>query len=132
MKFLNVLLVAASVVARSSDGYCYYSTGDIDLIEAAVKGTVSGAAGLVGEALGIVEGVVGVAKGVVVGGIALTAGVVVQADGIIHKSCAYGTYYGQQCWRCNDPLPLIADLNIEAKIQASVRVSTSTNQYNKY
>ncbi|KXN69809.1 hypothetical protein CONCODRAFT_7698, partial [Conidiobolus coronatus NRRL 28638] len=73
MKFLNVLLVATSVIARSSDGYCYYSTTDIDLIEAAVKGTASGAIGIVGGAVG---GLVGVAKGVVVGGIALTASIV--------------------------------------------------------
>ncbi|KXN64886.1 hypothetical protein CONCODRAFT_13743 [Conidiobolus coronatus NRRL 28638] len=124
MKFLNVLLVATSVIARSSDGYCYYRPSDIDLIEAAVKGTASGAIGIVGGAVG---GLIGVAKGVVVGGIALTASAVVQADAIIHKSCAYGTFYGESCWRCVDALPLIADLNIEAKIQASVTAGATIN-----
>jgi hypothetical protein len=57
----------------------------------------------------------------------LTAAVVVQADAIIHKSCVYGTYYGNNCWRCIDALPLIADLNIEAGIQASAAASASIN-----
>jgi hypothetical protein len=127
MKFLSLLLVATSVVARSSDGYCYYATSDIDLIEAAVKGTVSGAAGVAAGAVGVVGSAVGVAKGVVVGGVALTATIVSQADAIIHKSCAYGTYYGNNCWRCIDALPLIADLNIEVNIQASATGSASTN-----
>jgi hypothetical protein len=128
MKFLNVLLAATSVIATASDGNCYYRSGDIDIIEAAVKGSV-GVAGVISGTVGIVGGIVGgatgVAKGAIVGGITLTAAIVVQADAIIHKSCAYGTYYGNSCWRCSEPLPLIAQLDIDASIQAAAGIAVS-------
>eukprot|EP00026_Physarum_polycephalum_P008265 Phypoly_transcript_08346.p2 GENE.Phypoly_transcript_08346~~Phypoly_transcript_08346.p2 ORF type:complete len:205 (+),score=46.97 Phypoly_transcript_08346:813-1427(+) len=79
---------------ESGLAYAYKSASDIDLIEAAVKGTATGAIGIVG-----------VAKGVVVGGVALTADIVEHYDTIIHKSTV-------------STLPSILD--IEAKIQEDI------------